>query len=303
MRKTHIENISRYSRHEVSKIGEDKVDFLTYNCLNDYLDDIQSKPSMTKNHRSHDIENDKDFSGVYDWGCFIQLMEEYDAMGINQRIGELDMVFQDVGRSNSKTYDVQGSYIDIGAYMSGTPECMVDFSTSLSKGGYASIYVNISERGGICNEEIAHKGLMVGALIDMLEHQGVRCSVYACTYALLKGIFNDIALCVKVKNEDELLNLSIFNTLHASFLRRGYFAMHEVLTNGDPISGYGRPMELTQEILSKLNSMFDNHNDNAILIPSLTHNSNLRSVCSTEDVKDSIEVIEAWIKEIDVSII
>jgi len=79
---------------------------------------------------------------------------------------------------DSTVYDTSGSYVDVGAYMSGEPECMVEFvQTDRPHCKVISIGVDMCYHGGITAKTIAMRGAVIVALIDALEQFNYRCEV------------------------------------------------------------------------------------------------------------------------------
>ncbi|OYN81761.1 DUF7192 family protein [Mycolicibacterium sphagni] len=72
------------------------------------------------------------------------------------------------------TYDVTGSYVDMGRFLDGTPECMVDsvFEDKPKTTPVVTIVSNVNASGGIDKEELETRGRLVVALIKAIETSG-----------------------------------------------------------------------------------------------------------------------------------
>ena len=91
---------------------------------------------------------------------------------------------------DSMVYDTSGSYVDVGAFMSGEPECMVEFvQEEKPRSKVISIGVDMCYNGGIKAKTIELRGAVIVALIDALEQFEYRCEVtlYAGTGYSSKG--------------------------------------------------------------------------------------------------------------------
>lgn len=70
-------------------------------------------------------------------------------------------------------YDVVGSFVDIGAFMSGEPECMVDFAMSHSRGKSVTLAIQFNDLGHISAEQLMYKGAVACCVADTLNSLGV----------------------------------------------------------------------------------------------------------------------------------
>lgn len=79
------------------------------------------------------------------------------------------------GRTFKCKWDVEGAIVDVGAYVSGEPECMVTFEeVEETKVGFVDIHFSAGVHAGIETEEMVRSGAAVCALIDALENMGRR---------------------------------------------------------------------------------------------------------------------------------
>ncbi len=74
-----------------------------------------------------------------------------------------------------RTYmDYSGGAVDVGAYLAGTPECMVSFETKPRKKKTVNILFNICSSAGSSKEHIMKRGYTVTLICDYLERSGYR---------------------------------------------------------------------------------------------------------------------------------
>lgn len=129
----------------------------------------------------------------------------------------------------STYYDIAGSYVDVGRYLEGEPECMVDFREEPTKRHTFRVGFNVCVNGGVDAREIEANGAALCVLIDRLESIGVRVEVTAFDQCAPVCV-----LATTVKECDQPLDLDrvTFALAHPSFLRRLGFGWRD-----------GRPVE------------------------------------------------------------
>lgn len=141
--------------------------------------------------------------------------------------------------THSATYhDVSGAYVDVGQFVEGVPECMVDFRADTRKARFAHIVVGGCFSAGYTADTIMERGVCIAALIDALESAGVRCSVELITR---HGI--DWETSVRLKETTDALNLDTlaFAIAHPACFRRLGFAVCERETEATRIKhGFGK---------------------------------------------------------------
>lgn len=83
-----------------------------------------------------------------------------------------------VAPTHEVVWDVVGGSVDIGAYVSGVPECMMEFVEAPStEEKFVDIHFSSGVNAGVTDEEMAQSGAAVAALVDALEASGKRCRV------------------------------------------------------------------------------------------------------------------------------
>lgn len=130
-------------------------------------------------------------------------------------------------------YDVVGASVDIGAYMTGEPECMVDFANVETSrvGRVVSVIVCIGARSNIPSDSIMRRGAAVAALIEILGTMQHSVEVWAESTSRGDGKSRAAihTTLVKVKDAEERLDINafMFALAHPSMLRRMVFAVRE----------------------------------------------------------------------------
>lgn len=125
-------------------------------------------------------------------------------------------------------HDVVGSYVDVGEYVMGTPECMVNFCEDKRTARFARIVVAGCYAGGVTGQTIINRGVAIAAIVDALEANGVRCDIDMVTRQNKHG--RDVwETCVSLKRATDPLNLDtlVFAIAHPACFRRIGFAVCE----------------------------------------------------------------------------
>jgi|GEM_PF-4872378 len=133
-------------------------------------------------------------------------------------------------------HDVSGSYVDVGRYVTGEPECMVDYN-QYAETKFLKVDIQPMRPGGTDNEAILrYNGIMMD-LIDHLENTGYRCEV-RIKYDLCHNDRNEShAITVMFKPYQEPFNMALF----AAICLNPLFIHHVANTHETIIPGlYGR---------------------------------------------------------------
>ena len=88
--------------------------------------------------------------------------------------------------SGSRSYEPQpvlalaGDEVDIGLYLSGEPECMIDWETreTPSFGKVVTIYCHLTGNCNVSADALFRRGSVAYLIIDALESCGIRCEVW-----------------------------------------------------------------------------------------------------------------------------
>lgn len=138
--------------------------------------------------------------------------------------------------THSATYhDVSGSYVDVGEYVQGVPECMVNFREDARPALFAHIVVSASYNGAFQPESAMNRGIAIAAVIDALESRSIRCDVDVIDptqgrrYDSKTGRYDVSYVHLPVKRAADPLNLDtlVFAVAHPAYLRRLMFAVME----------------------------------------------------------------------------
>lgn len=176
-------------------------------------------------------------------------------------------------------YDVTGSYVDVGEYVQGSPECMVNFKEDKRTVRFVHIIVSGCYSASFKGDEVMQRGVAIAAVIDALEARGVRCSV-----ELLTRFADDFDVSCRLKETTDALNLDVltFAIAHPATFRRLLFGVGDAQTeairkkHGFTIGGgYGYPRPITDE--------------NAMVFPTMEYRDKWDKATAQRKIKEAVD--------------
>ncbi|GIG68115.1 DUF7192 family protein [Phytomonospora endophytica] len=148
-------------------------------------------------------------------------------------------------------WDVTGAEVDVGAYLSGVPECMVDAVPRRvsRRGRVVSFLITGSYEHTTPHEQVRNRGLALAALCAAIIAAGHGVEIWS-GYATMVGPARDIraSAVARVISAGERLDVGrlIFAVAHPAMLRRLWFSVWD---GQDPVvartvrdAHYGRPL-------------------------------------------------------------
>jgi len=161
-----------------------------------------------------------------------------------------DIKAKGVEKTLKPRFDVYGESVEMGLFMTGEPECMLDWEEDI-KEGYkeVDIYFNTIASAMYNPEQLINYGSVALSVVDYLEGIGVRVNLYS--YYSIKPGGRDSLISVKIKDASESLNIPVcaFALAHPSMMRRMFLKGVEVL-DGFMDLGYGPICEYEKERFS-----------------------------------------------------
>lgn len=150
-------------------------------------------------------------------------------------------------------YEVSGDSVDVGRFLSGEPENMLNWE-EVEEDGHkvVDIYYNCAVSGRYDADCITRYGSAVVSVIDYLESTGRRCNLYAYWSMIeMSRKATKRAYVIQIKRSEEALNIAscAFCLGHPSFVRRILFKTMQSMPEFR-LLGYGMPQEfkeLTEE--------------------------------------------------------
>ena len=132
-------------------------------------------------------------------------------------------------------FDYSGSVVDVGRYLGGEPECMIDFAPEPSSrmGRVVKVIVNGSASASVDTDRIIRRGVVVCALIDAIHKLGMGVEVYG-EFPTNDTMINDRngavhTSLIKIHDSQQMLDINnlMFALCHPSMLRRIQFSLLE----------------------------------------------------------------------------
>lgn len=148
-------------------------------------------------------------------------------------------------------FDYSGDSVDMGRYMSGDPECMVDYVTEpqARMGRVIKVMVNVANSARITTEQITNRGVVIVALLDVLKKLGLGVELWTemaiADQTVDRG--NRFSQLVKIHDSSEMLDVdsTMFAIAHPSMLRRIGFGSIEQGVRKDLVNEcYGYPSKM-----------------------------------------------------------
>lgn len=146
-------------------------------------------------------------------------------------------------------WDVAGAGVDIGRYVTGEPENMIDFATEFVEAPqrFLRVAVNIGASSSVDKSEMIARGAAAAAMVDLLEASGIRVEVLAVKRSqggekvwgidpktgrakkvdVRNGKFFNLSIVLKRVEEPLELDKIIFALAHPSMLRRLWLSVVE----------------------------------------------------------------------------
>jgi hypothetical protein len=217
-----------------------------FDSLEELIDHASQPPVLNEFHCASRYTNRTDFSGTETYDDAISLGRN----GWSDVRPKIDGVLADVdSKVRSLTvekpvmfHDVTGAFVDVGAYLSGEPECMIEVRNVEvpATGRIVRLLVNTAFSWSTEESTVRARGAAICALIDAFARQQLAIEVYVeCSIKPPKGksgrprkVDDDrLTTLVKVKAAADPLDIDLlmFPIGHVSFLRRIVFDSWERL--------------------------------------------------------------------------
>ena len=241
-----------YSKREDIKTGSQRLVVDHFESLGDYVRHAKSNPEKF----SSAVDGRKEWSGTssLDEACDLALH------GWDEKRPEVDKLFAQLEADIASAMDEpfttyyahSGDSVDMGRYMSGDPECMVDYVTEpqARMGRVVKVIINGAMSCGISADDIIRRGVAVVALLDVIHKLGVGVEL-AVEMPVSNGSTRYSTL-VKLHDSSEMLDINnmMYAVCHPSMLRRLAFGAIEQMPSemfSNYRSGYGTPSEMQRK--------------------------------------------------------
>ncbi len=144
-------------------------------------------------------------------------------------------------------WDVTGSEVDIGAFLAGVPECMVDSMPQRisAKGRVVTFLIPAAYSSIVPHDRIRHRGAALAALCSAIIKAGHAVEIWSGFAACLRGVrYAAVAQTISAGEPLDLGRL-LFAVAHPAMLRRLWFSVWDSTDRLVALSlrdnAYGRP--------------------------------------------------------------
>jgi hypothetical protein len=179
--------------------------------------------------------------------------EGFDVSDVVATLSELEESFE--AQEVATRHDVQGAFVDVGAYMTGEPECMIDFVETEKPNSAVKIVFDICESYKITIKQMINRAACLAGVVSHLEKEGIPTEVHLLMPNELSKYYGRGTLTgvfIKIKEVNERLNINLLTgVLHPAFFRRIYLSFIEKVYPVAVEGGYGH-VGITGEPINKL---------------------------------------------------
>jgi hypothetical protein len=256
-----------------------------YSNITDFVNVAEKSPS-DEGAKGIGKSEDWDFSLGFDGA--VNLSRSGWPEGCDQ-IAEISKKLFDVIKPQTHQQDVEfdysGSFVDVGRYCDGEPECFGNFIEPENPTKVIRIEIAGAISHSVTAETARNRGAAVVALIDLLESQGYRCELVVVISVKQSEVPKGHTTAITIKNPDQPIDIDAlaFSIAHPAFLRRLWFGVAEqepakiISRYGFNRGGsYGQPLNVQSDLVD-------------IYIPTADHRTT-----EFENNESSIE----WIKNV-----
>jgi len=220
-----------------------------YSSISAFLEESEKAPHKinyleSSNTFREGFNDSQDWNQAQDWILNGRNdLEKFELQALDNEFSSIKNEF-----CLNQTLSVCGAYINIGEYVTGSPENMNYFETiqapRISK--LINITVNTTVSCKVKNDDILRASKEILKAIYLLELQGCSTAVTCFTHIRDKGkrTNQDFKFSIDVKKQGEPLNPNcFFSVVSTDFVRRLYFRFTERLLKGEskkfPTTGRG----------------------------------------------------------------
>ena len=230
------------------------------------LDEALSRLQPRRRPRRDDLASENnETSNRWDLNTNFDQARELAEVGWEEKAGELDnymnTISQLVEGGWSTHWDVAGECVDVGAFLEGEPECMLNFN--LPKVKTVKMVVNLSARCSADAPRLLNRGIAVASAVYALQASGVAVSLQGAEWVSGEGRNGVRGL------HETMIELNRFGQYidparlafwlgHPATLRRCIFRFNEQQSPAireqfgfETHGGYGRPEDIDQQTLNE----------------------------------------------------
>lgn len=203
-------------------------------------------PAFAGVSRRSRIARERGWGGTETWEEAIDLARNgwADGRAIVEKFRAVisERIQSSIGVQQICDWQLAGSEVDVGRFVTGEPECMIEFhevAAERPSAKFAKVVFNMTTSAGVSPEQMQIKGAATVALIDTLESQGVRVEVLLVTETQVDktetGRGLRIQAQVKATEEPVEIDRLAFALANPATFRRLGFAIHETINPSEEV--------------------------------------------------------------------
>lgn len=243
----------------------------------EFLNYVAVTPRIEGNGNSSE-DKDEDWTGTKSLEEALKFANEGWDEGIKKIKKIQNLINKAQAVEQVEVMNVCGAYVDVPTFLSGVPDCFVDYET-VEATKFIKLWIDMSAGGQVTVEQFLNYSNSVISIIDKLESDGYRVELNSFMAANLDESNTKSLTVIKIKNYSESVNINtIAFAFHPSFLRRLWLKWQE--TTNVWQAQYGHVLKTLED--------FDIPSD-AVVMPRLRENY----------TKTSAEITKEFIKKIE----
>lgn len=198
--------------------------FSSLRAFTDYIADIPNRVPNATNRNGWE-KGRASFNGTETMRDAIVLARDGWAEGAEKAADLIDQLYVDRPEVRRRKPSMVGGSVSVGRMLAGDPMHMIKRVKQPGQKIF-TFFVEAGCSAGIKPETMITRAAIVGAIVDLMEHQGYSCNIVATDTSLDNHGKPVYQLAVTIKESGERLSIAdaIFALGHPSFLRRFGFA-------------------------------------------------------------------------------
>ena len=200
-----------------------------FESLDSFIDTAITSKRAKGEHYSYSSEKeDSGWSGSESLQETLEIAE--NGYELDKISAELEAIESSEQYELRQSFQVSGGEVEIGRFMTGEPECMIEFDI-IESNKFVNIIIGVTESAGISSEQILNRAVSVCSIVDYLENNKyrVRLSLAIANVNIDHAQGIDLTV-VDVKDYKEPMSIArLAGILHTGFYRRLIFRYWEGL--------------------------------------------------------------------------
>lgn len=224
-------------------------------------------PEMKNWCDSESYKNDKDNSAKKYYRLYNSYKNESDPKGMVSEFLKIKDSLSSEAKTMQTAYDVSGDFVDVDRYLSGEPECMVDYQYEAGV-KFIDVTISIGRPWWMKNPEIMKYYAQILSIIDNMENAGFRCKIdIAIDSYEHQGRKNRHITEIEFKNYQEPLDYKTFALLT---LDNDMFT-HFAIPYQDFFKGFLKSFHTVQTDYYTSKEIKEKQSESSIYFPSVYH--------------------------------